>query len=158
MKLNTLVMYHVRKLMALNSYRKAYDYLTNAGFDEIGSGCESKVYSRKGFEYVIKIKIQFNPFECSAIHDEDVPNEKHFASMAIFKSQAFNVIVQQKCETTVDKMWRKFDIRKFNKYSEKMEQKYKVQDVHAGNVGIIKGRFIIIDWCKQEESYYSESF
>lgn len=149
MKLPSLVMYHVRKIVSMSTY-EARDYLKKAGFKQIGCGCESVVFSREGFDYVIKI--QFSPFYNSPTnkdnHDESktiVPNEHAFVKTWVF--QGINpIIVQEKVEHTIEDKWNDY-AGKFRKYVKKARALYNIQDLHEGNVGVIRGRLVIFDWC-----------
>jgi hypothetical protein len=141
MKLNSLIRYHINKLIKLDYY-KAIDYLQNKGFNMIGSGCESVVFSRKGFDYVIKL--QHSPFSQSGT-DRDIPDDNHFASTKVFKGNGMNIIIQEKVEHTVNKHYSKY-ITRFRKFRSFVEKNFGVSDIHDENVGIIRGRMIVFDW------------
>lgn len=139
MQLNSLVMYHVKKLIELD-HDEAKNYLCDNGFTRIGSGMESVVYSRKGFEYVIKI--QYDPFNNSGMH-HNVPNEKHFVPTLVFKGKGkVNIIVQTKC----DKGRVDYFDQNYQKFHRFVRDKFKISDIHEGNVGTIKGRMYVFDW------------
>ena len=141
MKLNSLIRYHVNKLIKLD-YHKANQYLVNKGFINIGSGCESIVYSRKGFDYVIKL--QFSPFTQTGM-DRDIPSDNHFAATEVFKGNNMNIIIQEKVEHTVCSQYDKY-ITRFRKFRSFVEKNFGVSDIHDENVGIIRGKMIVFDW------------
>lgn len=130
----------------MTDIEKAYKYLKSKGFDKIGRGCESDVYSRKGYEYVIKIQRSYGGLK-------KVPCDKHFANLKFFKGEhGFNVMVQEKCEgfkideyptgsvpeTKVYKKWKKF--------SKFLQNKFDVSDTQDFNMGLKNGRLVSIDW------------
>jgi RIO-like serine/threonine protein kinase len=141
MKLNSLVIYHVNKLSTLE-FEDARDYLISVGFNQIGSGCESVVYSRKGFDYVIKL--HYSPFTFSGMK-RDIPSEKHFVPTVVFRRNDFNIVIQKKVEHTVCAKYEKF-AKRYKEFVKRMEKTYQVSDIHDENVGVIKGRFWIFDW------------
>jgi hypothetical protein len=139
MKLNSLVMYHVKKILGM-SKDDAKNYLTDNGFSRIGHGEESIVYSRKGFEYVIKI--QYEAFHNSGTNADEVPSDKHFVPTMVFRGDKFNIIVQKKCD---DRRVDYFD-KRYQKFQRFVRDKFSVSDIHEKNVGLIKGRMYVFDW------------
>ena len=146
MKINSLIQFHINKLLALSSLCKAQEYLMNNGFIRIGCGCESVVYSKVGFEYVIKI--QFSAFTHSG-SKKDIPSSKHFTNQVVYKGEVFNVIVQEKIEKVYGDMKGTRDKpihKRFKKFVEFVEKNFGVSDIHVDNVGLNKGRFVVFDW------------
>ena len=141
MKLNSLILFHVRNIKNL-SYTDARNYLLNKGFKQIGSGCESVVYSRKGFDYVIKL--QSDAFSDSAMHS-DIPDSVHFVPTKVIEAKEFNIIIQEKVEHTVGTYYRKYS-KRYSKFRKFMEEKFKCTDIHDENIGILKGRMVVFDW------------
>lgn len=139
MKINSLIRYHIEKLRNLY-LDEAKEYLSNNGFKMIGSGCESVVYSKKGFEYVIKLN--YCPFSNTGIH-VDIPSDKHFAKYLTFTTSFGHLIIQEKCEVL---KYRDRNITNFKKFRKWVEAKYSVSDIHFENVGVINGRFLVIDY------------
>jgi len=141
MKLNSLILFHVRNIKNLH-YTDARNYLLNKGFNQIGSGCESVVYSRKGFDYVIKL--QSNAFSESGMHS-DIPDSVHFIPTKVIKTSRFNIIIQQKVEHTVGTYYKKYQ-RRYQKFRNFMEKKFNCSDIHDHNIGIVRGRMVVFDW------------
>ena len=141
MKINSLIRYHVEKLKNLSLYG-AKEYLARNQFHCIGSGCEAVVYSRKGFDYVIKL--HYSPFSNSGV-DKGIPSDKHFANQIAYKVSYGNIIIQEKCDSVVRINIKKHGIN-FKKFRRWVEEKYKVSDIHTDNVGIRNGKFVVFDW------------
>ena len=144
MKFNSILLFHIRKLRNLSFYN-AEKYLIKNDFIKIGCGCESVVYSKRGFDYVIKL--QFSPFGNSG-SKEDIPHPKHFANQQVFEGHGYNLIIQEK----VDKLPKgvhtcKHPLEKrYNKFVAFLENTFRVGDTHSGNIGYKNGKFIIFDW------------
>jgi RIO-like serine/threonine protein kinase len=123
------------------SCEDAKEYLESMGFSIIGKGRESVVYSKKGFEYVIKLQTWQKT--------KRVLCDKHFANQVTFNSDSFNVIVQEKCE--------KFELpypyietskpyKKWQKFKLFIEKKFDVGDLYDFNMGLRNGKLVSIDW------------
>jgi RIO-like serine/threonine protein kinase len=148
MKLNSVTMFLVNKLLQMTDIEKAYEYLESKGFNVIGRGCESTVYSRKGYEYVIKIQRSYNEIK-------EVPCDKHFANLQYFKgNHEFNVMIQEKCEKfkvdlwpfeTSERMETKI-YKKYVKFVKFLHNKFDVCDTHDFNMGLKNGKLVSIDW------------
>ena len=144
MKFNSILLFHIRKLSKL-SYYNAEKYLIKNDFIKIGSGCESVVYSKRGFDYVIKL--QFSPFGNSG-SKSDIPHPKHFANQQVFEGDDYNLIIQEK----VNKLPKNVHShnhpmqKKFSKFVAFLENTFHVGDTHAGNIGYKNGKFVIFDW------------
>lgn len=122
------------------SYEKAKQYLEDEGFTFIDAGCESYVYGRDDLDYVVKI--QAFPFTYSGSL-KDVPSTEDFAEQVVFKAITGNVIIQIRCETNLDMYEGDGTVRDF---IERVEEQYDIGDVHEGNIGILDGRLVVIDW------------
>jgi hypothetical protein len=141
MELNSIILYHIRKIKDLD-YRSARNYL-NKRFSVIGSGQESVVFSRKGFDYVIKL--QHNPFNNSGTK-VDIPDSVHFIPTKVIECRSFNIIIQKKVDHTVCGKYYTYQ-KRFEKFRLFMEKKFSVSDIHDENVGIVNGRMVVFDWC-----------
>lgn len=146
MKLNSVTRFLVEKILKM-SEDNAYEYLKNRGFDLIGKGSESYVYSRKGFEYVIKIQHNYGGY----VKVKHVPCDKHFANQEYFHGKEFNVIIQEKCERfTIGDRWdHTYNHTLFNRwrrFSKFLQDKFNVGDTHDFNMGTKNGRLVSIDW------------
>lgn len=142
-------MFHVRKLMKLSFYNSK-EYLIKNGFDKIGSGCESVVYSKKGFEYVIKL--QHDAFTYSGTKEE-IPCSKHFADQLVFDSanDMIRIVIQEKVDKVVVNTPNWKSDKNFHKFVAFVEKKFRIGDAHEGNIGIKNGRFIVFDWTNRPE-------
>lgn len=146
MKLNSVTRFLVNKLIKMDNKEDAYEYLESMGFDRIGMGSESTVYSRKGYDYVIKIQ-RYGGIK-------RVPCNTHFANQESFEGKNFNVIVQEKCEKFVVDKWphnsndniETVTYKRWKKFSKFLSDNFKVYDNHDFNMGIKKGRLVSIDW------------
>lgn len=141
MKMNSLIQYHIKNISSMTRY-DAMHYLSEKRFDQIGSGCESVVYSRKGCEYVIKLC--HDPFYNSG-NTMDIPDLKHFANRIVIKTEHFSIVVQEKVNEMVSANYCRYSNR-FKVFSRWVRSKYKVRDIHDNNVGLVRGRFVVIDW------------
>ena len=145
MKLNSVTTFIVNKIIGM-SYEDATEYLESMGFSIIGRGCESVVYSKKGFEYVIKLQTWQKP--------KSVPCDKHFANQVMFDGGAngnyeFNVIVQEKCVSIKPAGFKEATsplYKRCEKFKKFLENKFNVWDIHDFNMGIRNGRLVSIDW------------
>lgn len=150
MKINSLILFHIRKLVNL-SYYPAIEYMIANHFTQIGSGCESVVFTKKGFDYVIKL--QHSPF-FNTNSSTEVPCTKHFANQKAFAwekggGSACKIIVQEKVDQvfgSIPYLDRKPMIKKFSAFTKFLKDKFEVRDTHDGNIGLIKGRFVVFDW------------
>lgn len=145
MKLNSVTRFLVEKLLKMTDTDDVYKFLESRGFDIIGKGSESTVYSRKGYEYVIKIQRNY-----CYVKVKYVPCDKHFANQEYFHGKGFNVIVQEKCEKFSAGEWP-FDnsnilYKRWMKFAKFLNDKFNVYDTHAFNMGIKNGRLVSIDW------------
>jgi hypothetical protein len=134
----------VRKLQEL-SLHNAQQYLIKNNFTKIGSGCESVVFSKKGFDYVIKL--QYDAFTYSGTKKE-IPCEKHFTKQLVFNhsTDTISIIIQEKVDQVVvnTRNWR--SNKRFHKFVEFVERRFYVGDTHEGNIGIKNGKFLVFDW------------
>lgn len=142
MKLNSAMLYIIDGLKQCDNWASAKKYLVSKKFICIGAGCESIVFSRPGFEYVIKI--QYSPFRSSGTFSE-IPSVKHFLEFYLERGEDFNIIIQPKIQKLDFDNYGE-SLRKFRKFSSWVENKFKVSDVHGGNVGSYRGKMMVFDW------------
>lgn len=141
MKLPTIIHYHIDKIKNLD-YTNAKRYMAKH-FTHIGDGAESECYSRKGFDYVIKLYISYHEDG----RKDTNPNETYFLSHVHLQFENFAVIVQHKIESygglrkIPDKLHER--VRKFQQL---VIQKFPQFDLHNGNIGIFRGRLFYYDW------------
>lgn len=143
-------MFHVRKLMKL-SFNDSKEYLIKNGFTNIGSGCESVVYSKKGFEYVIKL--QHDAFNCSGTKEE-IPCSKHFADQLVFDhftNDMIKIVIQEKVDKVVGNISNWNRNKNFHKFVAFVEKKFRIGDTHEGNIGIKNGKFLVFDWTNRPD-------
>ena len=159
MKFNPLILYHIKNLSKFGNdpyldkreaCNKCQDYLVLKGFKRVGSGCESVVYSKKGFEYVIKIV--YDPFEHSG--SKEPLNAFHFANSKSFKTRTIHIVIQEKVMPLDDWNNKPFPNAKIKAFRKFMVKKYGVGDLHSGNIGIIKGRLVVFDYTLDPDDGY----
>lgn len=139
MKLNSVTTFLVNKIITMD-IKESYDYLKSIGYEVIGCGAESTVFSRKGYEYVIKIQ--------RSRSIKHVLSDIHFANQKTFEGENFNVIVQEKCEKFVAE-WNIPDTpeyKRWDKFQKFLYNKFNVIDRHDFNMGLKNGRLVSIDW------------
>ena len=155
MKLNSLILYHVKNLLKIsndsnspNTIRNiSKNYLLSKGFDKIGSGCESVVYSKEGFDYVIKIV--YDPFTYSG--NKKPLDSIHFARTRSFTTNSIIITIQEKVDKVVGFGCVANLRKRYDKFYKFMEKKYDISDVHEENVGLIKGRMVVFDYTTESD-------
>lgn len=142
----TIVKYIVNRIYFSNSVDSyGYDEFLRKvlKFDRIGAGCEANVYSRNGFEYVIKIVYDPHAGNNSSSHGKS-PNPKHFVEGYTFELPNDNYIVVQKKVITKKGLWRD---KKYNKFRKFLGKKFpNISDVIGDNCGYLNGRLVCFDW------------
>ena len=109
------------------------------GFKQIGQGGFSTVYSKDGFDYVVKVG--------GGMYS--IPKGEHYLLPTYVVNSDGGLMIQPKCdevytgdfsaECPTHAYW--IDIQK------SLSKKCKGwRDTHCGNVGIYKGKPVIIDW------------
>lgn len=141
MNINSAMLYVIDRIQNL-TFRNAMNWMVEHNFTRCGSGCESVVYTRDGFDYVIKI--QYSAFTLSGVK-VDNPSPKHFMETEVVYCEDFNIIIQKKVTPLDDLMhipWTAFE-----KFKDFILRKFpNVTDVHCGNCGLLNGRMVVIDW------------
>jgi hypothetical protein len=139
----TIIRYYIKRIESL-SLDNAMDTLLKLGFNLIGSGCESYVYSRKGFEWVIKLT--YDPHCGNSINTiKKNPSDKHFAIGESFPTThgEFFIVVQRK----LDPNKYNWDHKKFKKWVKMLGKKFPfITDIITDNAGMVNGRLVCIDW------------
>jgi hypothetical protein len=139
----TIIRYYVKRIESL-SLRNAKVALIKLGFDQIGYGCESYVFSRKGFEWVIKLT--YDPHNGNSINTiKKNPSDKHFAIGESFDTTHgdFFIVVQKKLAPNK----YEWNDEKFKKWVKMIERKFPtISDLIKENAGMINGRLVCIDW------------
>jgi hypothetical protein len=147
MKLNSVLTYLVGKLTMLDTTYQAERYLLNNGFSLIGRGCECGVFSRKGFEYVIKVMFDSH-YNTDGKHLLKIPSEKHFVDTLLVDHGNFPIVIQRKvvsCEGIIRyKTPEWYRMEKFRKFVEKKWTN--INDLGDYNIGIDRGQFKVFDW------------
>lgn len=130
----------VDSLLNLNDCYEVGKFLETNGIHKIGSGCESIVYSNDDLDYVIKY--QHSPFTFSGAKKE-VPSTIDFAPQVVFKGKGYtNIIIQVKC-IVGHMVYTHLGLMDF---INRVEREYSIGDTHEGNIGILDGRLVVIDW------------
>lgn len=146
--LNSATQYYVSKLAVTHTAQEARDKLTNWGFVLIGSGSESDVYSRTGFDYVIKV-MRKSHYGLGAEVIRNLPCEKHFAKSFVYDTNGLHkIIIQEKLER-VSLPIANAKINNLDDFFTMIGRKFpKVEDIAYYNVGKRRdGRYQVIDCC-----------
>lgn len=139
----TIIRYYIKRIESLELY-DARTTLVKLGFDQIGSGSESYVYSRKGFEWVIKLT--HDPHRGNSPDTiKNNPSDKHFAIGESFPTTHGDFFIQVQKKLAPNKYhWNHL---KFKKWVKMMEKKFPfVSDLICENAGMTNGRLVCIDW------------
>jgi hypothetical protein len=142
----SVVMFHINKIYDLNlTLTQAKNYLVNNGFYQIGSGCESVVYSRKGFEFVIKLT--YSPHSGNSVDNiRNIPSLKHFVPGWSFDGENFFIVVQKKVKENPH-TWNSNTYKRYKNFVKMLKKKFPtVDDVCAFNCGIENGVIKCFDW------------
>lgn len=139
----TIIRYYVKRIESL-SLDSAASTLIKLGFDLIGSGCESYVYSRKGFEWVIKLT--HDPHSGNSVDTiTRNPSDKHFAIGESFVTTHGDFFIQVQRKLAPNKY--NWDDKKFKKWVNMIEKKFPfISDLIKENAGMVNGRLVCIDW------------
>lgn len=139
----TIIRYYVKRIESLN-LNSAKNTLSKLGFDLIGHGCESYVYSRKGFEWVIKLT--HNPHSGNSINTiKRNPSDKHFAIGESFDTTHGCFFIQVQKKLAPNKY--EWNDKKFKKWVKMIEKKFPfIDDLIKENAGMVNGRLVCIDW------------
>ena len=81
--------------------QETIDYLKSKGFTKIGSGCESVVYSKEGFEYVIKIVYDAFTYSGNKTPFDSI----HFAKSKSFPTNSILLTVQEKVDEALGNIY-----------------------------------------------------
>lgn len=144
MKLNSVLKYLISKLSMMESCDEAGKFLTKNHFVRIGSGCESIVYSRDGFDYVIKLVFDSH-FDSGGDHIQSMPSEKHFAESFLVKGFYIPIIIQKKLTPLED--MKKYPLRMghFRRFISKNWPN--ISDIASYNIGMDQhGKMYVYDW------------
>jgi hypothetical protein len=148
MKIPTIIRYYIKRIESL-SLNEAKTTLIELGFHKIGSGCESVVYSRKGFEWVIKLT--YSPHAANSIDTiRKNPSDKHFAFGESFPTthDEFFIVIQKKVTPLKFEWTDKKASKRFDKWIKMIEKKFpNISDLIKDNVGTVNGRMVCLDWC-----------
>jgi len=139
----TIIRYYVKRIESL-SLHNAKATLIKLGFNQIGHGCESYVYSRKGFEWVSLIT--HNPHSGNSINTiKKNPSDKHFAIGESFPTTHGDFFIQVQKKLAPNKY--EWDDKKFKKWVKMMGRKFpSITDIIKENAGMVNGRLVCIDW------------
>ena len=142
MKLPKIFSWILTRLNSCYNTCEAQKLLEKLSFEVIGSGMESYVYSRKGFEYVIKI--QYDSHYNNPLSQVQVTkNNPLFAESFAVLLNGFPVDIKKKLQPLtgkdINKKVRSF-IRKFKK------QFPCDNDISIDNVGMSNGSIKAYDW------------
>jgi hypothetical protein len=137
----SVVMFHVNKIYDLN-LNQAKTYLRKNGFYQIGSGCESVVFSRDGFEYVIKLT--YCPHRGNSVDNiRNIPSPKHFVPGWSFEGDSFFIVVQRKIKESPYHWGHK----RYTNFLKMIKKKFPtVSDVCEFNCGLDNGTMKCFDW------------
>jgi len=147
-KLNCVFKWILKNLSNAADMGEAQSFLKRAHFVKIGSGCEANVFSRKGFDYVIKI-VHRPHYQNSISLIQDTPPLSHFVeSFLVDTIGGFRVILQKKIDIEPKKgrdgwaMLTRFEacLRKNSKCVPFLS------DVIYDNMGFDKNKPVLLDW------------
>ncbi len=152
--INSAIKFYLSKLTAENvsNPHVARRMLMEWGFDYIGGGCESFVFTRKGWGMVIKI--WYNPhFKAGAEVFQQNQPKSFFADTLCIAANGFNIVLQPKMEVIEKILYdRKASEKRFGRkhtyerFYEAIREKFPVGDLGAQNVGYLNGRIVAFDW------------
>lgn len=136
----------INRLTKMEMYR-AELYLQKLGWNFIGSGAESSVFSKKGVHFVIKIRHRshsgHSPLAViAAAHDKlCIPTEA-------FEANGWTLVVQQKVDVIIDDLDSYRSTCSYLLAYKKRAKHYSFfdDDVISCNLGLFQGRVYSVDW------------
>ena len=142
-RLPSVAMFHVRKMQNMD-YNTARQYLRNNNFYLLGEGCEAYVYTRSGFEYVIKVLHDPHPGN-PIVEEKEIPSLKHFIPAYGFEAVDYHIVVQKKIKPSP----YNWTSKKYNRFSAMLSKKFpRVSDTLDFNCGLENGTLKCFDWCE----------
>lgn len=146
MKLPRIFTWIFAQLDKCSSASKAANLLEKLHFEYLGEGTESRVYFRKGFDFVIKIMNQpHGQTPLSQIQCASETGKSFFVESFAVRFANFTAIVQKRIEPII------FDGLKMDKklqtFISKVKRAFPTEsDVHLNNVGLDRGSIKAFDW------------